>query len=80
MTYTDTDQYDGYLNYQTYSVAMQIRRDSKYSHIAAHAQDYREYCQALRGLGILETQDYVAFNDSALDVACLNKIVSGMTL
>ncbi|RZL29637.1 MAG: hypothetical protein EOP64_00095 [Sphingomonas sp.] len=65
-------------NPQTLSVGYSIMNSEMLSEIARRSCDYQAFRYTLRTIGIIETAEGVAYNDSALDVAALDRLIAEM--
>ncbi len=74
----DRSGYNGWKNHATWNVALWISNDEGLYEIAVSiangfpANAYKAFVEEMRELGITETPDHVAYNDSAIDVDALN--------
>lgn len=75
-TMTDTT-YNGHKNYETWNVALWIQNDEglytfarEYGH-----SGYARFAETLREMGMTETPDHVAYNDSGLDIEALDEMI-----
>jgi hypothetical protein len=64
--------YNGWANYQTWNIALWLGNDEGLYHLAREHKDYASISESLREMGLLETPDHVAFNDSGLDEKALD--------
>jgi hypothetical protein len=60
--------YNGCKNYQTWNVQLWIANDEGLYNLARGCDDYSDFVQCMRDLGIVETMDNVAWNDSGIDL------------
>lgn len=72
---TETTPYNGWKNYETWNIALWINGDMGLYDLATQSRSYDDFVQTLRELGIVETSDGVAFNDSRLDREELNELI-----
>lgn len=72
-----TKTYNGWKNRQTWNVALWLGNDESLCRMAReHAeQGYESLADYLRELGMTETPDGVAYNDSGLDVERLDELL-----
>ncbi len=80
-----SDTYNGWANYETWNVALWIGNDEGLYSLARGFSSYRDFQKALRRYAeetesnsswAIETPDGVAWNDSGLDVAALDEMMS----
>jgi hypothetical protein len=73
----DENSYNGWTNYETWNIALWLGNDEGYYKIAKEygSQGYLALAASLRDLGVLETPDKVAFNDSGLDIEELDEML-----
>lgn len=67
--------YNGWRNYQTWNVALWIGNDEGLYGLARECGKYAPLAEALRDMGLVETPDQVAYNDSGLDIEALDAMV-----
>jgi hypothetical protein len=69
--------YNGYKNYNTWNIAMNLQNDENLYHLARDSNDYRELVSKLKSLGIEKTYDGVSFicDKNTLDIKRLNELV-----
>ncbi len=66
--------YNGWKNYQTWNVALWLGNDEGLYRMALEAKgDYEDFAKQLREIGVTETPDKVAYNDSGLDTDALDE-------
>lgn len=70
--------YNGYSNYETWNVCLWILNDEGLYDLSRRCADYADFICQLRDIGIVETNDMVAWNDSGINVrevndACFNE-------
>lgn len=70
--------YNGYTNYETWNVCLWISNDEGLYNLSRRCADYADFICELRDMGIVETNDMVAWNDSGINVrevndACFNE-------
>ena len=68
--------YNGWANRATWNIALWINNDQGIHNLAKECDDYADFREFMREIGILETPDGVAYNDSALDVDSLNEVIA----
>lgn len=68
--------YNGYKNYETWNVSLWMQNDEGLYNLARNCKDYADYREQLREVGVTETPDKVALNDSGLDISELDAIIS----
>ena len=68
-------QYNGWTNYATWNVALWIGNDEGLYHIARRCRDYESFASEMREVGVTETPDKVAYNDSGLDTDELDEMI-----
>ncbi len=68
--------YNGWTNYATWNVALWIGNDEGLYDLARTCPHYDSVQRNLRELGIRETPDGVAYNDSELDVDELDAMIA----
>lgn len=73
------ERYNGWKNRETWDVALWIRNDEG---LYAYARDFSEtgqgyiaFAEYMRELGVIETPDGVAYNDSGLDIEALDEMI-----
>jgi hypothetical protein len=69
-------EYNGWKNYKTWNVALWLSGDEGLYHMALKAGSYKAVVENLRELGITETPDHVAYNDSDLDLEALEEMMT----
>ena len=69
--------FNGWKNYQTWNVWLWTTNDEALYRVARNHKTWAEYRLAIRELGIIETPDGVAFNDSGLDLPALDRALKG---
>lgn len=69
------DTYNGWKNYRTWNVALWLGNDEGLYRMAVECDDYPALVEALREMGMTETPDHVAYNDSELDIDALTAFV-----
>lgn len=69
------DTYNGWLNYNTWNVALWLGNDEGLYNLAREHKTYSALCESLREFGATETPDGVAYNDSGLDVEALDELI-----
>lgn len=67
--------YNGWKNWETWNVALWIGNDEGLYNIARRCRDYAAFQQEMRELGSVENPDQVAWNDSCLDIAALDRMI-----
>ena len=70
--------YNGYSNYETWNVCLWILNDEELYGLSRRCADHADFICQLRDIGIVETNDMVAWNDSGINVrevndACFNE-------
>lgn len=61
--------YNGYKNYQTWNVCLWISNDEGLHKEARGCASFSDFVYKLRNeFGIIETPDFVAYNDSGIDL------------
>jgi hypothetical protein len=75
MEKTNNTKYNGWTNYQTWNVALWIGNDEGLYKFARACRDYDQFASQLRELGVTETPDKVAYNDSGLDTEELDNMI-----
>ena len=68
--------YNGWANRATWNIALWINNDQGIQSVAKECDDYADFREFMREIGVLETPDGVAYNDSALDVDSLNEVIT----
>ena len=63
--------YNGWKNYVTWNVALWIRNDAGFYHLALESETYGDFVTVMRELGSTETPYEVAWNDSGIDTESL---------
>lgn len=70
--------YNGWLNYETWNVALWINNDEGFYDFAKACKralhPYKCFVDDLREMKCLETPDGVAWNDSNIDIEALNEM------
>lgn len=79
MASAQEDGYNGWKNYETWNIALWIDGDMGLYDLATQSRSYDDFVQTLSELGIVETSDGVAFNDSGLDREELNELIQERT-
>ena len=71
------NRYNGWTNRATWNVALWLSNDEGLYNLArGHSKrGYKSLASELRELGLTETPDKVAYNDSGLDVAELDEML-----
>jgi len=64
--------YNGWTNYETWNVALWMQNEPPFYQIAIDSKDYKSFCATMRELGIVETPDQVALNDSSINIDEIN--------
>ncbi len=67
--------YNGWKNYETWNVALWIGNDEGLYNLARDCGSYENLVDTLREMGVTETPDKVAYNDSGLDLQALEECV-----
>lgn len=76
---TTEKRYNGWTNYATWNVALWLGNDEGLYNLAKgyRSQGYEALATTLRDdLGLRETPDGVAYNDSGLDIKALDELLS----
>lgn len=70
-------RYNGWLNYQTWNVALWIGNDEGLYNAAREfkGKGYEAFAADLHELGLDATPDRVAYNDSGLDISALDDMI-----
>ena len=68
-------KYNGWRNYETWNVALWIGNDEGLYNFAKDFTNYSHFADAIQEMGILQTPDNVAWNDSGLDLRALNEMM-----
>lgn len=68
-------KYAGWKNYQTWNVALWIGSDPGWYTLAAGMENYAQFRDSMREIGVAETPDQVALNDSGLDMRALDRVI-----
>lgn len=68
-------RYNGWTNYETWNVALWIGNDEGLYSLARSCKDYAAFAEQMRELGITETADRVAYNDSGLATDELDNLI-----
>lgn len=73
-----SDTYNGYKNYSTWNIALWISNDEGlYNWAKEHKhRGYVKFAESLREMGVIETPDKVAYNDSGLDIEELDEVLA----
>lgn len=71
--------YNGWKNYETWNVALWIQNDEGLYRLALEVKTYQRLVEALREIGVTETPDKVAYNDSGLDTEALEAMMEELT-
>ena len=74
-----TDGYNGWTNRATWNVALWIGNDEGLYRLARTCRDYDQFVEQVRGLGMAETPDGVAWEDSSLDIDELDAMIVELT-
>lgn len=74
---TDTE-YNGWKNYETWNVVLWINNDEGLYNWAKEYRNrgYVKFAEDLREIGVIETPDKVAYNDSGLDIEALDEVLA----
>ena len=67
--------YNGWKNRETWNVALWIGNDEGMYELAKECGTYANFVEQMREVGITETPDRVAYNDSGLDVERLDEMI-----
>ena len=67
--------YNGWKNRETWNVALWIGNDEGMYEFAKECGTYANFVEQMREVGITETPDRVAYNDSGLDVERLDEMI-----
>jgi len=67
--------YNGWKNRATWNVALWIGNDEGMYEFAKECGTYANFVEQMREVGITETPDRVAYNDSGLDVERLDEMI-----
>lgn len=70
-----SERCNGWRNYKTWNVALWIGNDEGLYNLARECADYGALRDALREVGLRETPDGAAYNDSGLDVDALDDLI-----
>lgn len=68
--------YNGWKNYETWNVALWLGNDEGLYLMMQNFRSYKALAEELRELGLTETPDGVAYNDSGLDHEALDDLVN----
>jgi hypothetical protein len=71
-----SEKYHGWTNRRTWNVALWINNEEGLYHLAKACNDYTEFAEQMRELGITETPDHVAYNDGALNLKELDGMIA----
>ena len=67
--------YNGRKNRETWNVALWIGNDEGMYEFAKECGTYENFVEQMREVGMTETPDRVAYNDSGLDVERLDEMI-----
>ncbi len=67
--------YNGWKNRETWNVALWIGNDEGIYEFAKECGTYENFVKQMREVGMTETPDRVAYNDSGLDVERLDEMI-----
>tara|TARA_X000001036_G_scaffold107901_1_gene101044 strand:+ start:707 stop:925 length:219 start_codon:yes stop_codon:yes gene_type:complete len=67
--------YNGWKNRATWNVALWIGNDEGMYEFAKECGTYANFVEQMREVGMTETPDRVAYNDSGLDVERLDEMI-----
>lgn len=65
--------YNGWKNYETWNVALWIGNDEGLYNLSLERDTYGDFVETIRELGMTETPDGVAWNDSGIDTEALDE-------
>ncbi len=71
----DDQGYNGWANYETWNIALWLGNDEGLYRLSLGFTDYSALADDLREIGVTETPDGVAYNDSGLDVERLDEML-----
>ena len=72
----ENEGFNGYANYETWNVSLWYCNDEGLYELAKEAGDYSSFVERCRELGIVETPDQVALNDSSIDTSELDQEIA----
>ena len=67
--------YNGWKNRETWNVALWIGNDEGMYNFAKECGTYENFVEQMREVGMTETPDRVAYNDSGLDTERLDEMI-----
>lgn len=67
--------YNGWKNHATWNVALWIGNDEGMYNFAKECGTFENFVEQMREVGMTETPDRVAYNDSGLDVERLDELI-----
>jgi hypothetical protein len=69
-------EYNGWKNHATWNVALWLQNDEGLYNLSQERGSYEATRDDLREMGITETPDGVAYNDSGLDIGALDEAIA----
>ena len=74
-----TTRYNGWKNYETWNVSLWLQNDEFFYNVAANAETYGDWVDALYSRGISKTDDNVEIDGYALDYEALDALVASIS-
>jgi hypothetical protein len=68
-------RYNGWTNRETWNVALWIGNDEGLYNLARECKTYEAFRDEMREMGVTETPDGVAYNDSGLNIKELDRMI-----